>query len=263
MKVNADFERRAVVHAAASAWVPSPVAGVDRLMLDRVGGERARATTIVRFAPNSRFAPHLHGGGEEYLVLEGVFEDEEGTFPEGRYVRNPPGSRHTPGSRPGCVIFVKLWQFDPRDRRHLVRDTEGLALTPVERRPGVRAALLHEDARETVRIEIWEPGARISHRPEGGLELLCLDGGFAEGGENFSRWSWLRLPVGHPLSATAGPHGCRLWVKEGHLRFVERDLAALAAAGAGGRRPLTSPPMPAPPRGRVVPGPSRAGRRSG
>ncbi len=234
MKVNADFQRRAAVHARSTRWVPSPVAGVDRLMLDRVGGERARATTIVRFAPNSRFSPHRHGGGEEYLVLEGVFEDEEGAFPEGRYVRNPPGSCHTPGSGPGCVIFVKLWQFAPGDRGHLVRDTGDLALVPLATRPGVRAARLHEDARESVRIESWEPGARISHRPEGGLEILCLEGGFAEGGESFSRWSWLRLPAGCPLNAVAGPHGCRLWVKEGHLRFVDRDLAALAAADGEG-----------------------------
>ncbi len=230
MRVNADFERRAAVHAATVPWVPSPVPGVERLMLDRVGGEVARATSIVRFAPHSRFRPHRHGGGEEYLVLEGVFEDENGAFPAGSYVRNPPGSRHTPGSEPGCVIFVKLWQFDPDDRTSLVRDTGTLSPAPVTSRPGVGAALLHEDARETVRLEEWEAGARIRHLPEGGIEILCLEGTFAEGGETFAPRSWLRLPVGRPLEAVAGPRGCRLWVKEGHLRFVAEDLAALRTA---------------------------------
>ncbi len=233
MQINANFGRRAAVHAGSMDWAPSPVPGVERRMLDRIGGEVARATTIVRFAPDSRFLPHTHGGGEEYLVLEGVFEDEEGAFPAGHYVRNPPGSRHTPGSQPGCVIFVKLWQFDPRDRTHLVRDLGALSPAPVPARPGVRAALLHEDAREIVRIEEWAPDARITHAPEGGIEILCLRGGFTEGGESFSPQSWLRLPAGHPLEAVAGPEGCRLWVKEGHLRFVADDLAALEAATAG------------------------------
>jgi hypothetical protein len=38
--------------------------------------------------------------------------------------------------------------------------------------------------------------------------------------------SWLRLPSGGALLATAGPEGCKLWVKSGHLRL----LAPLPAA---------------------------------
>jgi len=100
-------------------------------MLDRIGDEVARATTIVRYAPNSHFSSHVHSGGEEFIVLEGVFQDEHGDFPAGSYVRNPPTSSHTPGSEPGCVIFVKLWQYDLDDR------------TPVSRMSGKRCRLRH------------------------------------------------------------------------------------------------------------------------
>ena len=93
MELNADFTKRAAVHGAGIPWLPSPVAGVERRMLDRVGDEVARATTIVRYAPGSRFSAHTHGGGEEFLVLEGVFTDEHGDYPTGSYVRNPP-TRH-------------------------------------------------------------------------------------------------------------------------------------------------------------------------
>src|SRR4029453_8145250 len=116
MQLNADFSQRAVVHAAMLEWTRSPIAGVERRMLDRIGGEVARATSIVRYAPGSRFSRHTHSGGEEFFVLEGVFQDERGDYPAGSEVRNPPDSSHTPGSRPGCVIFVKLRQFDPDDR---------------------------------------------------------------------------------------------------------------------------------------------------
>jgi anti-sigma factor ChrR (cupin superfamily) len=81
--------------------------GVHRRMLDRIGGEVARATSIVRYAPASHFSPHIHDGGEEFLVLEGTFQDEHGGYPVGSYVRNPPTSSHTPGSSVGCTIFVK------------------------------------------------------------------------------------------------------------------------------------------------------------
>src|ERR1051325_10252991 len=98
MEINADFSRRGAVHAARLPWVLSPMAGVERRMLDRIGDEVARATSIVRYAPDSRSSPHTHGGGEEFLVLAGVFQDEYGKYPVGSYVRNSPTSRHTPGS---------------------------------------------------------------------------------------------------------------------------------------------------------------------
>ena len=217
MNLNADFTKRAAVHAATLPWQPSPTGGVDRRMLDRIGGEVARATTIVRYAPDSRFPAHTHGGGEEFLVLDGVFQDEHGDFPAGSYVRNPPTSRHTPGSAPGCTIFVKLWQFDPEDRHEVRLDTATVPSTTIPGRPGVEVAPLFRDTGEDVRLERWTPGAAIVYQPEGGIELLVLEGGFTEGGETFVAQSWLRLPPGASLTATAGAQGCRVWVKEGHL----------------------------------------------
>jgi hypothetical protein len=102
---------------------------------DRVGDEVARATSIVRYAVGSAFSPHTHGGGEEFLVLEGVFQDEHGDYPVGSYVRNPPQSRHTPRSDPGCVLFVKLHQFDPNDRQHVRLDTGRVAPLPTPTGP--------------------------------------------------------------------------------------------------------------------------------
>lgn len=40
----------------------------------------------------SHISHHTHVGGEEYLVLEGVFSDENADYPTGTYVRNPMGS---------------------------------------------------------------------------------------------------------------------------------------------------------------------------
>src|SRR5690348_987729 len=213
MELNADFSLRVAVHTARLPWIASPMAGVDRRMLDRIGDEVARATSIVRYAPGSHFSAHTHGGGEEFLVLDGVFQDEHGDFPAGSYVRNPPTSRHTPGSAPGCVLFVKLWQFDLKDRTEVRRDVPALAYMPVEGRPGVETAALFQDGREDVRMERWQPNASLILDLPGGGEFLVLDGAFDEGGESFAPQSWLRLPPQGRLSATAGVNGCTLWVK--------------------------------------------------
>ena len=229
MEINADFSRRVAVHAARLPWVPSPMAGVERRMLDRIGDEVAWATTIVRYASGSRFSPHTHGGGEEFLVLEGVFQDEHGDFPAGSYVRNPPTSRHTPGSATGCVLFVKLWQFDPADRTEVKLNTAGMPYAAATGRAGVALLTLFRDDSEDVRLEQWRPGAAITLDVPGGAELLVLDGAFDDGGETFEPQSWLRLPTGSVLQATAGPQGCRTWVKTGHLLKI-RDGASVRRA---------------------------------
>jgi len=220
MQLNADFARRAVVHAGRLDWVASPMRGVDRRMLDRIGDEVARATSIVRYAPDSHFSPHVHDGGEEFLVLDGVFQDEHGDYPAGSYVRNPPTSRHTPGSAAGCTIFVKLWQFDPADRTEVTLATADGTFMPAEGRPSVSVLPLFQDAVEQVRIEAWAPDARIDLPAPAGLELLVLEGSFEAFGERFVEHSWLRLPVGDAFAGTTGPQGCRVWAKSGHLSAI-------------------------------------------
>ncbi len=211
MKINADFSERVVVKFDETDWVRSPMPGVDRKMLDRIGAEVARATTIVRYAPGSAFSAHTHDGGEEYLVLDGTFVDEHGDFPTGTYVRNPPTSRHTPSAPDGATILVKLHQFDPDDRTHVRIDT-----TEAED----RHLPLFSDPGEDVRIETWAAGETVTLDAMGGLEMFVLDGTVDEGGDRLGIWDWLRLPVGTTSTATTGAEGARVWIKSGHLAEI-------------------------------------------
>ena len=224
IKVNADFSQRVVVHSEQLEWQSSPMHGVERRPLDRVGGEVARATTIVKYAPGSEFSPHVHTGGEEFVVLDGVFQDEHGDFPAGSYIRNPPQSRQKPGSEPGCVIFVKLWQFDLEDRTHVRLRSDHMHAIPHRDMPGVSVKPLYSDNCETVSIQEWQPHASASISVPGGAEVLVLEGQWQEQRDVLVKNSWLRLPAGSDLNATAGEAGARLWIKEGHLTHVQRDL---------------------------------------
>jgi hypothetical protein len=214
MELNADFTKRAVVHGAAMPWQASPIPGVERKMLDRIGDEVARATTIVRYAPNSQFSPHTHGGGEEFLVLAGVFQDEHGDYPVGTYVRNPPTSRHTPGSVSGCIILVKLWQFDSDDRTQIAFNTSQQPYTDDLTRLGVSTLPLFADDREMVQLERWEANTSIDLPALGGLEIFVIQGVFSESDEVFQSYSWLRLPPDSRLLAQAGSEGCQIWLKQ-------------------------------------------------
>jgi hypothetical protein len=53
MKINANFRAFASINFDSEQYIPSPASGVLRFMLDRIGNEQARATTIVQYQSNS------------------------------------------------------------------------------------------------------------------------------------------------------------------------------------------------------------------
>jgi len=230
MKINAEFDQRVVVHSEAMDWVSSPMPGVSRRPLDRVGEEVARATTIVKYEAGSHFSPHVHTGGEEFIVLSGVFQDEHGDFPAGSYIRNPPQSKHKPGSDEGCVIFVKLWQFNPEDRVHVRLNMNVMKAAPHNEFLGVAISSLYYDEFEEVSVLDFEPGAEIQLNVEGGAELIVLEGDLQEADDSLVRHSWLRVPAGGKIQAKAGSLGAKVWMKQGHLVRVNEEIERVLSA---------------------------------
>ncbi|MEK9831683.1 MAG: cupin domain-containing protein [Rhodospirillaceae bacterium] len=219
MEVNADFSQRVVLDTNALDWIPSPLPGVDRRMLDRIGDEVARATSIVRYAPGSSFSAHTHSGGEEFLVLDGVFSDEHGDYGPGFYVRNPVGSAHTPSSAAGCTILVKLWQMDPEDQTFVRTDTRNGDWQETDA-AGVEKLALHSFGPEEVMMFRLAPGASVPrHGHVGGEEILVLEGELDDEHGRYSAGSWLRSPPGTKL-APFSDTGCLIYVKLGHLAEV-------------------------------------------
>jgi anti-sigma factor ChrR (cupin superfamily) len=216
MDLHADLDRRVVVATPELPWVDSPMRGVQRRMLEREGEEVARATSLVRYAPGSRFASHTHGGGEEFLVLEGVFHDQEGAYPAGTYVRNPVGSSHAPFSDEGCTILVKLRQMDEGDQTRVVIDTAATPWLPglVD---GLEVMPLHSFVSENVALVRWAPGTVFSaHGHPGGEEIFVLEGVFADEQGTYPAGTWLRNPAGSSHTPFSR-EGCTIYVKTGHL----------------------------------------------
>lgn len=237
MQINSDFSQRVVIHPQDYQFVDSPLAGVSRMMLDRVGDEVAMATSIVRYQAGSGYSAHTHNGGEEILVLEGVFSDEHGDYPAGTYLRNPPGTSHQPFSEKGCTLLVKLWQFAEGDATTLAYDTneaqwlpglvEGLSVLPLHDHNGVNTALVR-----------WAPNTQFSrHVHVGGEEILVLEGLFCDEQGQYPKGSWLRNPRYSSHTPFTLEQGALIYVKVGHLgadllghRFLSDDQAAAPKA---------------------------------
>jgi len=236
MRYNADFSQPVFVHPADYQWLPSPVKGVERMMLDRIGAEVARATSIVKYAPNSHFPEHAHDGGEEILVLDGVFGDEHGKYPKGTYLRNPVGTSHSPTiGDEGAVILVKLHQFDKDDTTPCIIDTAASVADSVTCANGVGSSdnginsnatqtaegntqHLHQYGKETVCMQFVPTNTSLTPCSyEGGAEYFVVEGTCIYDKKHYPSGSWLRFPSGFSHSLSTGESSVKLWHKNGHL----------------------------------------------
>jgi anti-sigma factor ChrR (cupin superfamily) len=218
MRLNADFGERVVIRPDDYEWVASPMPGVERMMLDRIGDEVARATSLVRYAPNSTFSRHVHGGGEEYLVLEGEFGDEHNSYPAGTYVRNPIGTAHSPRvGADGCVIFVKLHQFEKEDRAQFALDTTSAEFQP-GRAEGIEVLTLHEFGTERVALIRWAPNTAFErHDHKRGEEVFVIEGAFYDDDGAYPAGTWIRSPHGSEHAPLTRDEGALVYIKVGHL----------------------------------------------
>jgi anti-sigma factor ChrR (cupin superfamily) len=220
--INGDLGKRVAVDTAAMEWTPSPSSTVLRKRVHLVGPpESGQVTSVVRYEPGSTFHAHAHPDGEEILVLEGVFSDEHGDWPAGTYLLNPEGFRHSPFSRDGCVLFVKLRQFPGRGREHVALRTHTLEWQP-SARAGVAVRPLYSQAgfADVMRLERWAPAARretVGY--PAGAELFVLEGSFRDAEDEFARGAWLRLPPGAAHSPSTA-EGCVLYIKEGGFAYL-------------------------------------------
>lgn len=218
-ELNADFSMPAFAHTEDMEWEESPSAGVWRKRLDLVGGaETGRVTSIVRYDADSSFSAHDHPGGEEILVLEGVFSDEHGDYPKGSYMLNPEGFHHAPFSREGCVLFVKLRQFAGNDRRHVIIPTEDVAWA-AGAQPGTWTKDLYSqgDYPEHIYLSRLDANVIVPHHDHPkGREALVLEGEAEDEFGRYKKGSWVRLPPGssHSLSSKTG---VTLYVKSNGL----------------------------------------------
>lgn len=217
MLLHADLTQRVALDTEALAWVSSPENGVERRLLERDGDEVARATSIVRYAPGSRYGRHGHDGGEEILVLEGTLADELGTYPAGTYIRNPPGSAHAPYSETGCTLLVKLRHLPQSECTRLVTDIrEGNWQGPPD---GVRRHSLFADESggRSVYVARFAPGGRVPHHThDGGEELFVLEGDLHDEHGDYAAGSWIRQPHGSQHSPYSNG-GALVLVRRGHL----------------------------------------------
>lgn len=212
LQLNADFSQRATVTPDDYQWVTSPQPGVERVMLDRIGNEQARATSLVRYAAHSDFPAHSHPGGEEILVLSGTFTEDGMDYPAGWYLRSPDGSSHQPSSQDGTLIFVKLRQMSVTDLQFIRINTQDPSHWHGHVCP------LYTSETETVRLQRLIAGKALFDEPiSGGAEVLVLEGGLIDAKGQYEKGSWLRFPPEALPTLMASAAGALCYLKTGHL----------------------------------------------
>lgn len=212
---NLDFTKQVVLNSNELEWQPSPLKGVLRKPLAREEAERGHATSIVKYEAGASFKEHPHPLGEEILVLEGTFSDEHGHYPQGSYLRNPPGSSHAPYSENGCTLLVKLHQFQPDDNTQINIDTMNSAWLPGM--GNLQVMPLYNFIHENIALVKWPKGEVFQpHRHFGGEEIYVISGEFKDEHGTYPAGTWIRSPH-MSMHTPYVDEETIIWVKTGHL----------------------------------------------
>ena len=216
--LNQNFHEKVVMQSSQFESVPSPCDGVIRTLLERSeDSEYAISTTLVEFQPDSRFDEHIHDQGEELFVLEGTFSDEYGDYPEGTYIRNPNGTKHSPFSKKGCKLFVKLRQFDNKDDKRIIINTNKQSWLPGLVK-GLEVMPLHNFEHENTALVKWDKNTQFNfHQHFGGEEILVLNGTFYDEFGSYPKLTWIRNPHMSKHTPYTLDDGALIFVKTGHL----------------------------------------------
>ncbi len=219
---NLDYSKRLVVNTSIKAMEPSNLPGVERIPLERERPESGITTSVVRYEAGAAFSEHAHPRGEEIFVLEGEFSDEFGSYSAGTYIRNPPGSRHSPFSRVGCKLFVKLNQFQPGDFKRVVVNT-----TETEWLSGhgnLKVMPLSEFGTESTALIKWPERAAFGpHTHFGREEIFVLEGTFIDEKGEYPTGTWIRSPHLSDHDPFVR-EGCTILVKVGHMLASNIEL---------------------------------------
>ena len=220
--LNMDRQLPVCVRPGDQAWLTAAQAPVRRWPLEREAPESGQVTSLVEYLPGAHFPQHVHPQGEEILVLSGVFSDESGDYPAGSYLRSPAASQHSPFSKPGCLLFVKLNQFS-------AQDSQFIRLSPAQQRwqrtrGGQQQSVLHTHGDELTLLVDCVAGEVLELPAGTGGELLILEGGFEvdapsvkDARVRLPRYSWLRDAALAARTLVATEPG-RVLLKLGALR---------------------------------------------
>lgn len=223
--LNGDLDLRVTVDTQSMDWTPSPGGQVLRKRVHRVGpAESGQVTSVVRYEPGAAFPGHDHPGGEEILVLDGVFSDEHGDWPAGTYLLNPEGFHHSPFSKDGCTLFVKLRQFPGTDREHVALQSRGQPWhSSIRKNVAWKKLYAQQPHSDHMRLESWQSPAAMGQLnfPQG-AELFVLEGSFTDETGEYPTHSWLRIPAGGSITPTSDNY-CELYIKEGGFPYLQQD----------------------------------------
>jgi hypothetical protein len=232
--LNMDFSQNLCIETAELSWIASPAPGVWRKPLAREEAERGHATSIVRYEPGASFPSHNHPLGEEILVLSGTFSDETGNFTRGTYFRNPEGFQHSPFSKNGCTILVKLHQFQSTDHARVKQCVDEGHWVNLE--AGCSKLLLHQHKSEVVCLYRLQSDASLFLSHKGGGEIFVLSGNLIleelpylyknsnqgtphishKKHQQYPKDTWVRRAPDCAEQLTAGGETL-IWYKSGHI----------------------------------------------
>lgn len=216
--INLDFNKRIVIPTDEIDWQPSGLPGIDLKPLAIEDSETGHLTALIRYREGSSFTRKERSNGEEMLVLAGSFRGQYADYGTGTYYRSPPNHEQIPLSQQGCIMLLKLNQFEDGDELKVVTNTEDGEWSGINNN-ATQVQILHKTLSSQTLIYKWEKGEEISSQTNqiGGAEAFVLKGRIKDKLGEYTAGTWLRTSD-RLFDGGVAIEDSAAFVKYGHIR---------------------------------------------
>lgn len=182
--MNSDYDKRALIDTNGLVWEKTEHQGVFKKTLALNMKEE---TALIKLEGNTSLNSSSQLNSAEIFVLDGIYINEFGEFPQGTYLHLPKEDEAFVRTTSGCIIFRKTNQS--KDEQQVIINTSNSEWLPGQ--GNLEVLPLHT---QTALVK-WPKNERfIPHKHWGGEEIFVLKGTFMDEHGEYPHGSWIRSP---------------------------------------------------------------------
>ena len=183
--ININYDIQVSINESMLTWQKDEFLNCYKKIFSQ---DEDKQTLLLKLDKNATFKNSNKINSVEIYVLEGVYENEFGSFSKGTYLKLPQENESKISSKEGCVVFKKI---------NYLQNTKETSIVNTEKEPWLQGQgnLSVKPLSDQTALVHWPKDEVFTpHTHGGGEEIFVLKGVFMDEHGSFEKGTWIRSP---------------------------------------------------------------------
>ena len=183
--ININYDIQVSINESTLTWQKDEFLNCYKKIFSQ---DEDKQTLLLKLDKNATFKNSNKTNSVELYVLEGVYENEFGSFSKGTYLKLPQENEAKISSKEGCIVFKKI---------NYLQNTKETSIVNTQKEPWLQGQgnLSVKPLSDQTALVHWPKDEVFSpHTHWGGEEIFVLKGIFMDEHGSFEKGTWIRSP---------------------------------------------------------------------